>query len=468
MAPMKWLHQLAQDTRFALRMLRRAPGFTTTVILTLALGIGMTSAVFSVFNAVLLRPLSYPNPERLMWISTRDPNAPFPMETVLAPDFLTWKTQAASFEHIVAYDLSDEPLVIDGNATRERVAMVSEGFWELSGARLAHGRFPAASDQGALLVSYDFFEARLGGDMRSIGKAAIIDGRPATIVGVLPRNFTLHLPWPRWPGFEPQSVAAYRTRRIDPPKGNQIQLLNVVGKLKPGVTIEQARAELETIRARTAQDHPAFRGNRFTLRLVPLSEELTGNARLALTVLLSAVVFVLLIACANVASLLFGRGSARQKEMAIRAAVGAGRARLFGQVLDGEPDTRNGRRRCGSAPGALVSFSDSRSSSRGHSTIDGVQHRWLGPRLYGRSVAHHRACLWSRSCARPRQGESAACAEPWREVLFECFLDSTRRKVAGGRGDGVGGRPADGRWSHDQELLAAQRAPGRLRAGTRL
>ena len=182
-------------------------------------------------------------------------------------------------------------------------------------------------------MSYDFFEARLGGDTRSIGKAAIIDARPATIVGVLPRNFTLHLPWPRWPGFEPENVAAYRTRRIDPPKGNQIQLLNVVGKLKPGVTIEQARAELETIRARTAQDQPAFRGNRFTLRLVPLSEELTGSARLALTVLLSAVVFVLLIACANVASLLFGRGSARQKEMAIRAAVGAGRARLFRQVL---------------------------------------------------------------------------------------------------------------------------------------
>ena len=268
-----------------------------------------------------------------MWISTHDPKSPFPMETVLAPDFLAWKTQAASFEHIVAYDLSDDPVVIDGHATRERLAMVSEGFWELSGVRLAYGRFPAASELGTLLVSYDFFEARLGGDSGRLGKAVMIDGRPARIVGVLPRNFLLHLPWPRWPAFEPQDVAAYRTVRIEPPTGNQIQLLNVVGKLRAAVTIEQARAELETIGARTAQANPAFPGNRTTLRLVPLSEELTGDARLALSVLLSAVVFVLLIACANVASLLFGRGSARQKEMAIRAAVGAGHARLFRQLL---------------------------------------------------------------------------------------------------------------------------------------
>jgi putative ABC transport system permease protein len=333
MTRMTWRHQLAQDVRFAFRMLRRAPGFTATVIVTLALGIGMTSAVFGVFNAVLLKPLAYPNPERLMWISTHDPSAPFPMETVLAPDFLAWKGQAGSFEHIVAYDLSDDPVIIDGDATRERIAHVSEGFWELSGVRLAHGRFPAKDERGTLLVSAEFFEARLGGDARRIGKAIVIDGRPATIVGVLPRQFPLQLPWPAWPGFEPHDVAAFQTMRVEPPTGNQIQLLNVVGKLKAGVTIEQARAELATIGARFAQANPAYPGNRMILRLVPLSDELAGDARIALGVLLSAVVFVLLMACANVASLLFGRGSARQKEIAIRAAVGAGRARLFRQLL---------------------------------------------------------------------------------------------------------------------------------------
>jgi putative ABC transport system permease protein len=330
---MIWLQQLAQDIRFALRMLRRAPGFTATIVLTLALGIGMTSAVFSVFNAVLLRPLAYPNPERLMWVSMRDPRAPFPMETVLGPDFLRWKSQAASFEHLVAYDLSDNPVILDGNATQERVASVSEGFWQLSGVALSHGRLPATGELDALLVSYDFFESRLGGDSNAIGKAATVDGHPVTIVGVLPRRFPLQLPWPTWPGFEPHDVAAYRTVRIEAPTGRQIQLLNVIGKLKAGVTIDQARAELETIGARTAQANPGYPGNRMTLKLVPLSEELAGDARLALSVLLSAVVFVLLIACANVASLLFGRGSARQKEIAIRAAVGAARGRLFRQFF---------------------------------------------------------------------------------------------------------------------------------------
>ena len=175
--------------------------------------------------------------------------------------------------------------------------------------------------------------AKLGGDAARIGKAVTVDGRPVTIGGVLPRGFPLQLPWPGWPGFEPRDVGAYRTVIIEPPSDNRIQLLNVVGKLKAGVTIERGRAEIETIGARTAQAHPAYPGNRMMLRVVPLARKLSGEAGFALAVLLSAVVFVLLIACANVASLLLGQASARQKEIAIRAAVGGGRARLLRQLL---------------------------------------------------------------------------------------------------------------------------------------
>src|SRR5687767_11995461 len=158
------LQPWVQDVRFALRTLRRMKGLAGTVILTLALGIGMTSAVFSVFNAVLLRPLTYPNPERLLCLSMHERHSPEGMGIVLSPDFLDWKTQATAFEHLVAYDFSDDPVLINGEATRERVAMVSGGFWELSGIRPAHGRVPRPGERGTLLVSYNFFEARLGGD----------------------------------------------------------------------------------------------------------------------------------------------------------------------------------------------------------------------------------------------------------------------------------------------------------------
>lgn len=231
----------------------------------------MTSAVFSVFHAVLLKPLAYPHPERLLWLSMSDPQRPSPMEAVLGPDFVNWKEQATSFEELVAYDLSDDPVIVGDAATQERIALVSEGFWELSGVHLAHGRAPATGERDTVLASYSFFEARLGGEVAAIGRTVTINSSPHTIVGVLPRGFQLQLPWPGWPGFEPRDVAAYRTVRIEAPRSNRLQMLYVVGKMKPDVTIDQARAGLEMIRTRAARANPEYPGNRMTLRVVPRS-----------------------------------------------------------------------------------------------------------------------------------------------------------------------------------------------------
>ena len=326
-----WVEQALQDVRYALRTLRRHPGFAAVVILTLAVAIGMNTAIFSVFNAVVLRPLAYPHAERLLWLSTI--GAEDQPGIVTGPDFADWREQATSFDRMVAYGTVDYALASPQGATRVRAAMVTNDFWDLSGARPAPGRLPLPAEDGVVLLSQSFAQRSFAGDPDLIGKTVTLDGRQVSIVGVLPNDFRFHLPGSPWVGFRPRDVDVYEPMVVSSARGGQVPLLSVVGRLRAGATLEGARAEIEAIRTRIAEAHPHPFDDARTLRAVPLHDQLIGGARLALLVLMGAVAFVLLIACANAANLLLARASARHKEIAVRMSVGAGRARVLRQLL---------------------------------------------------------------------------------------------------------------------------------------
>lgn len=240
---------------------------TTAAIVTLALGIGLTAVVVSVVNAVLLRPLAGPDPDRLVWVATRDDQSPFPMAMVLGPDFVDWKEHARSFDQMVAYGIGDETIAASGAAIRARIARVTDDFWSLSGARLEHGHLPSATDGPAVVVSHRLFEAIFGGDPARVGGRVTVDGRATAIVGVLARDFRFHFPPSPWlPEHRP--LDAFSVMRVQA-SGRQMQLLNVVARLQPGVSLEQARA------SRTSATHrhlppAAASSERLRYRLSPV------------------------------------------------------------------------------------------------------------------------------------------------------------------------------------------------------
>jgi putative ABC transport system permease protein len=332
-----WIDQVAQDARYGLRLLRRAPGFSAVAILTLAIGIGLSTAVFSVVNAVLIRPLSYPHAERLYWLGTYDDRTP--VEYVSSPEFTAWSAQSSSLERSAGFFVASEAIDVGSEVVQARIAAVTDGFWDLAAVPFVYGGPPPAGEEGVVL-SHAFFEHWFHGDPGVVGRQVMRYGVPTTVTGVLRPDFKIQLPPPStFSAIAPGTIDFLRAIVLRPAEpGGGILVFNVLGLARPGVTPARVADDLQTIRAHEQRDAHELRGAagmRFPphLRVVPYAEHLAGWARRPLLILLASVMLVLLIACANLANLLLARGAARQREIAIRVAIGAGRGRVLRQFL---------------------------------------------------------------------------------------------------------------------------------------
>ena len=314
------LERLKQDLRYAVRTLRRSPGFTLVVLLTLALGAGANTAIFSVVNGVLLRPLPFRDSDRLMildekWLPR------FPHFEATPADFLSWREQSRAFDRIAAFE--DVAFNLTGDDRPERIsgARVSANLPSLLGVEPILGRSfaPGEDTEGndrVALLGYSLWRRRFAADPLVIGRAITLNSITFTIIGVMPQSFRF-----------PQEAEIWKPMGLTRDEFNGGHFLWAIGRLKPGVTRDQAQTEMDVIMPRLQQPQV------WSVNVFPLLDYYVGEVRTALLVLLGAASFVLLIACANVANLLLARGSVRQKEISLRASLGAGRGRIIQQLL---------------------------------------------------------------------------------------------------------------------------------------